>query len=636
MKKTSKLGCELVEPEDNTDDTDNMKNGEFVIQINGEIGWEITAESINNQLEKADGQDVVFEIASPGGSVFEGVEIFNAIRNYEGGTEARILGMAASMASYIPLATDKVLAEDNATFMIHNAWGIAIGDSEAMKAEAEILASINELIAREYVKKTGKKEKEILQMMSDETWMFGKEIKDEGFIDEIIVHKEEEDSKNKKKDKNKDKENALIEAKEKFKSTLTRINENRKSDLEKMRGRLNNLNKKSLGGNMKMKQMSKFVKMSYKDKKALPDSAFAVVYNEGDKKVRKLAFRDSDGKVDIPHLRNALVRIIQNKIKLTPTQRSTALAKLTAVAKKYLKANKGTKSAKIMSDSISKFESVASDKLNDIVSTLKKLATNKKPEDEVSLEVKQISLLIDDLEGVVALEKKAIAEEEVEAEEEPEDNNETEPEEEDESEKKKKKGKGDKEDKKEDKEKKNKGEEEDSEEEPEDSEESEDDEDDGEEESKFQEALKVAEGYKKELTKNQELTSKFQKKSKELEKQNNELSKQISKFKKDEYSKVLNATVDKVSKFKQLNSEESLNLKKTYLESKMSESALVEIGRVTDDKMLSKLGEPKPTTKPSSQLEPAKAETEYSKMSKEDKLDALADTNAKRAGFVPE
>lgn len=240
VEKISKQEEETAQ--ESQSEVDNMKDGMFTIPIIGEIGWDVTADGINAQLDKADGQEVVFEVASPGGSVYDGIEIFNAIRNYKGKKTAKLIGLAASMASYIPLATDKVLAEDNAIYMIHNAWTIAMGDSEALKAESEVLESINETIAQAYVTKTGKSEKEVLKMMSDETWMFGDEIKKEGFVDEMIVHKDSD----KKTDKDA-KANLVSEAKVKVKDMFLKLQKERMSqDI----GKIN----QSRGGISKMKE----------------------------------------------------------------------------------------------------------------------------------------------------------------------------------------------------------------------------------------------------------------------------------------------------------------------------------------------------------------------------------------------
>ena len=240
----------VEEPETTPDD--NMKDGVFTIPIIGEIGWDVTAEGINAQLAKAEGKDVVFEIASPGGSVYEGIEIFNAIRNYKGETTAKIVGMAASMASYIPLATNKVLAEDNAVYMIHNAWTIAMGDSEELKAESEVLESINETIALAYVTKTGKKEKDILQMMSDETWLFGDEIKKEGFVDEMIDHSKDE-KKDKKEEAKTNKETTIATAKTKVKDMFLKLQKDRmKADIDKIK-------QKGNGGVSKMEDKKDYI-----------------------------------------------------------------------------------------------------------------------------------------------------------------------------------------------------------------------------------------------------------------------------------------------------------------------------------------------------------------------------------------
>lgn len=552
------------EPADNTP-IDNMKNGEFVIKIEGEIGFDVTPESINSQLEKADGKDVVLEVASPGGSVFDGVEIFNAIRSYEGKVEARIIGMAASMASYIPLAADKVLAEDNATYMIHNAWGFAMGDSEEMKSQAEILESINKMIAQEYVNKTGKSEKEVLDLMDNETWLFGDEMKKEGFVDAMMTH--EDDSKSNKKDKN----NSITEAKDKFKSILSKINkEKMKSDLDKMRNRFNNL-----GGKMKT----------------------------------------------------------------------------------------------------SKFEEKTVDKINEIIKTLKKKAENKKPEEDIYIPVKNISLLIQDLEEI-STDLTSQAEEENEeseddsketktgdsdkdtkseegdkkedtksesddekdkdAKEKTDEDSKEDTKEDDAKESESKKGDDKKEDVAEDKDSK---EEKKSEDDKEESTEEKPKDKDGKtndkvETSKFKKLMEICDGYKVELKESTDLVSKFEKENKDLKKKIANLNGDISKFKEETKSKMVKTTLEKVSKFESLAPHEKIKLENEY--SKLSESALIEIGRITDNKMFSKLEEPKPTTTPTELLnaveEPEK--TDYSKMSQSDKLEALANLNAHEKGFV--
>ncbi len=156
------------------------------IAISGVIGWDVTAKDIRSELDKAKGEDIEVQVSSPGGLVTDGLEIFNLIKNYEGNKSSRLMGLAASMASYIVLAGDKVIAEDNAIYMIHNAMGIAWGDKNTMQKMSDILAGFSRIFAKAYARKSGKSIKEIEELMDDETFYFGQEILDEGFVDEIV------------------------------------------------------------------------------------------------------------------------------------------------------------------------------------------------------------------------------------------------------------------------------------------------------------------------------------------------------------------------------------------------------------------------------------------------------------------
>lgn len=162
------------------------------ILIYGEIGyWGVTANSVRDQLSQMNG-DIVIEIDSPGGSVFEGISIFNAIREYnKGRVEIVINSIAASIASYIALAGDVIKAHDNSTFMIHNAWTFTYGDGNELRKTASILDGLTSLIAKKYISKTGKSIEEIKNKMDEESYFFGSEILDFGFCDEMISTEDE-------------------------------------------------------------------------------------------------------------------------------------------------------------------------------------------------------------------------------------------------------------------------------------------------------------------------------------------------------------------------------------------------------------------------------------------------------------
>ena len=158
------------------------------INLDGVIGWDVMAADFRAALNEANGDDIDLTISSPGGSVYEGLAIYNAIRDYRragGKIKARVIGLAASMATYIPLAADTVTIEDNAVWMIHNPWSIAMGDQNDFRKEAEILDGIAGLLIKAYTTKTGKSREELSAMMDAETWLYGEEIKEAGFADSI-------------------------------------------------------------------------------------------------------------------------------------------------------------------------------------------------------------------------------------------------------------------------------------------------------------------------------------------------------------------------------------------------------------------------------------------------------------------
>ncbi|MDC7125769.1 MAG: ATP-dependent Clp protease proteolytic subunit [Spirochaetales bacterium] len=158
------------------------------IHIEGVIGCEVYAADLREQLKDSNGEDIDLTISSPGGSVYEGLAIYNTIRDFRkagGKVNARVIGLAASMATYISLAANTVSIEDNAIWMIHNPWNMAIGNQNDMRKMADLLEGIAVLICNAYAKKTGKEKSEIRELMDAETYLFGEEIKSFGFADSI-------------------------------------------------------------------------------------------------------------------------------------------------------------------------------------------------------------------------------------------------------------------------------------------------------------------------------------------------------------------------------------------------------------------------------------------------------------------
>lgn len=147
---------------------------------------------IKDLHETANGKTINLRINSPGGSFFDGISIFNALESHNGKVIAHIDGLAASVASVIAMAADEVRGNEASYFMIHNPWGIAIGDADTMQAEADLLKKIGDTISLTYERKTGIPKETIIKMMADETWLNGNEAFSHGFIDSLEMLEPEE------------------------------------------------------------------------------------------------------------------------------------------------------------------------------------------------------------------------------------------------------------------------------------------------------------------------------------------------------------------------------------------------------------------------------------------------------------
>lgn len=157
------------------------------IMIYDVIGWPwIDAATFVRELNGIDAKNIVVGINSPGGDVFDGIAIYNALKAHPANVTTRNDGLAASMASIIMLAGDSVEMAKNAFYMIHNPWTIALGDANELRKTADFLGKIEGVLAETYTDKTGDTVSHINKMMSDETWMTASEAKDQGFIDSIV------------------------------------------------------------------------------------------------------------------------------------------------------------------------------------------------------------------------------------------------------------------------------------------------------------------------------------------------------------------------------------------------------------------------------------------------------------------
>jgi ATP-dependent Clp protease protease subunit len=147
--------------------------------------WGIGAKQFVKDLNAIKADTINLRINSPGGDVFDGTTIFNALRNHKAHVISHIDGLAASMASVIALAGDEVRMAENAMMMIHDPSTIVWGTAEDMRKTAELLDKIRDNLAQTYVDKTGESMDYIRDLMADETWFSAEEALDIGLVDEV-------------------------------------------------------------------------------------------------------------------------------------------------------------------------------------------------------------------------------------------------------------------------------------------------------------------------------------------------------------------------------------------------------------------------------------------------------------------
>ena len=164
---------------------------ERTLFLNGTIAedsWfddDVTPQMFKEELMDGNGNITVW-INSPGGDCVAAAQIYNMLREYEGNVTVKIDGIAASAASVIAMAGDKVLMSPVSMMMIHNPMTIAFGDSGEMQRAIDMLSSVKDSIINAYELKTGLSRVKLAHLMDAETWMDANKAIEFGFADEIV------------------------------------------------------------------------------------------------------------------------------------------------------------------------------------------------------------------------------------------------------------------------------------------------------------------------------------------------------------------------------------------------------------------------------------------------------------------
>jgi len=156
------------------------------VYIFDEIGaFGVTAQGFIEEIKEYKDVPMNLHLNCVGGDVFEGMAIYNVLKKRTAKTTIYIEGIAASMGSVIALAGDEVIMAENSLFMIHNAWGGAMGEANEMRKTAALLDKISNEIADIYTKKTNLPYNKVQEMMDEETWLSADEAFNLGFVDSI-------------------------------------------------------------------------------------------------------------------------------------------------------------------------------------------------------------------------------------------------------------------------------------------------------------------------------------------------------------------------------------------------------------------------------------------------------------------
>lgn len=171
----------------------NARGVETHVYLYDEIGgWGITANDFVADLMDIVSNRITLHLSSPGGSVFDGVAIYNALMDHPSRVDVLVDSVAASAASFIAQAGDSITMNRNSEMMIHNARGMAQGDSKLMREMAVLLDRQNDKIAAIYQDRAGGTLEHWLNAMGNETWYSPEEAVKAGLADRAVVDSDDD------------------------------------------------------------------------------------------------------------------------------------------------------------------------------------------------------------------------------------------------------------------------------------------------------------------------------------------------------------------------------------------------------------------------------------------------------------
>ncbi len=162
-----------------------------IYDVIGEDWWTgggFTAQRAAAALRSIGKNPVTVNINSPGGDMFEGIAIYNLLREHPAEVTVNVMGLAASAASIIAMAGDRISMALGSFMMIHNAWGVVIGNRHDMRDAADLFDGFDGALVDIYEARTEAKRADIVRMMDAETFMGPTDAVAKGFADAVDEH----------------------------------------------------------------------------------------------------------------------------------------------------------------------------------------------------------------------------------------------------------------------------------------------------------------------------------------------------------------------------------------------------------------------------------------------------------------
>ncbi|WP_323493156.1 head maturation protease, ClpP-related [Klebsiella pneumoniae] len=163
-------------------------NSISIFDVVGRDYWDegVTAKRISGVLRSMNGADVTVNINSPGGDMFEGLAIYNLLREYQGKVTVKVLGIAASAASIIAMAGDDIQIGRGAFLMIHNCWVVAMGNRHDFAELSTSLEPFDTAMADIYSARSGLDIATVQQLMDAESYIGGSDAVEKGLADSLL------------------------------------------------------------------------------------------------------------------------------------------------------------------------------------------------------------------------------------------------------------------------------------------------------------------------------------------------------------------------------------------------------------------------------------------------------------------